>query len=60
LYAVQEYFHAAGRTFHDADRIAIGEPIASVAVRLVTEAIEAREELAVENGTQLPGQLPPT
>ena len=59
LHTVQKYLDIAGRAFDKTDPITVGEPIVKISVRLVTEAIQAREELAVQNDPQFPGQLPP-
>ena len=59
LHTVQKHLDIAGRAFDKTDTITVGEPIVKISVRLVADAIQAREQLAVQNDPQFPGQLPP-
>ena len=59
LHTVQKHLDIAGRAFDQTDAIAVGEPIVKISVRLSAELIQAREQLAVQNDPQFPGQLPP-
>ena len=58
LHTVQKYLDIAGRAFDKTDTITVGEPIVKISVRLVTEAIQAREELAVQNDATVSGPAP--
>ena len=58
LHTVQKHLDIAGRAFDKTNPITVGEPIGKISVRLVTEAIQAREELAVQNDTTVSGPTP--